>query len=148
MKTRLILSLLFVSLIVACDKNKDCGLCMTPPSPFYFEIVDKDTRENIFTSEQADPADISLTNTSDESSQEYDFISENQVNIIMINSIGWKTETIEATLKIGETEVFTLLVEAERKSDECCNWTEYHNVEISNADFSYNSSLGIYTIYY
>ncbi|MCU4163203.1 hypothetical protein [Carboxylicivirga caseinilyticus] len=147
MKTKLLLTF-FAGLLILSSCKKECDPCMTPPAPFYFDIKDAESGENIFTSGIASSDDLELINTSTNESMDFDFIDDEDVNILMINSIGWKTEIISAKLLLDGEEVFTLTVDAERNSGNCCSWTEYNDIEISNADFTIDNIYGTYIVYY
>ncbi len=131
----------------SCNSETQCPACMTPPAPFYFEIVDKETNQNIFTLELAKPQDLKLINTIDNKELGFAFLDENDINIIMINSIGWQTEVVNAELWLKNEKILTLKVDATAKSDECCSWTEYNSVEIEHQDFSLERETGAYKIF-
>jgi len=121
---------------------------MTPPSPFYFEIRDAETDVNIFTAGLADPQNLRLINASTNEDIEFDFLDENDYNVIMIGSIGWKTENIAADLFLADVKVFTLNVDATRQSNDCCSWTDYNDIEIEDADFTQDNNSNSYVVYY
>ncbi len=148
MKKNLLMVLISTFFLVSCLNDSECDPCFTPPEPFYFEIKDATTDENIFTSGAANSSDLKLINESTGENMEFDFISENDVNIVMINSIGWKTETVSAKLLLNDDEIFTLMVDADRKSNDCCSWTRYNNIEIQNADFTKDNNTDTYIVYY
>lgn len=148
MRKRLILIAVMILLSAqACD-DKDCEdlLCFTPPMPFAFELVDKDSGENLFTNGSYDPDDIEVLNVSDNSRREFVFISENELNIIQIGSIGWENEIVEVVLKVGDETILNLYVDSERVSEDCCNFTKYNEIRIDNADYELDPQSGIYTI--
>lgn len=148
MRKRLILIAVMILLSAqACD-DKDCEdlLCFTPPMPFAFELVDKDSGENLFTNGSYDPDDIEVLNVSDNSRREFVFISENELNIIQIGSIGWENEIAEVVLKVGDETILNLYVDSERVSEDCCNFTKYNEIRIDNADYELDPQSGIYTI--
>lgn len=109
--------------------------------------MDKNTLENLFTNGTFDPDKIKIVNTlNDNQLLEFRFIKENNRNLIEIGSIGWKTETVHALVKVGEVELFNLQVEAERKEGECNSYTEYKTISVLNADYQVNPQTGVYTI--
>ena len=146
MKINLILFVTTLFILSSC--KEECDPCMTPPSPFYFEIRDAETDVNIFTSGLANPDDLRLINASTNEDIEFDFLDENDYNVIMIGSIGWQTEIIAAKLFLADEEVFTLNVDASRKSGDCCSWTEYNDIEIEGADFTQDNISNSYVVYY
>ena len=131
MKNLLKLLLIFIVFTTqSCDKDCDGYACMTPPNYFVFEIVDKTTGENLFSNGTYKQEDIEVVNMADNSDLEYSFISEDNANLIIINSIGWKTEKITVLVKISDEEIFSLYVDAERVSEDCCSFTRYNKIEI------------------
>ncbi|MDN3641457.1 hypothetical protein QWY87_02000 [Lutimonas halocynthiae] len=146
-KKLLLIAVMILLSSQACD-DKDCEdvLCFTPPMPFAFELVDKDTGENLFTNGSYDSNDIEVLNVSDNSRREFVFISENDLNIIQIGSIGWDSEIAEVVLKVGDETILNLYVDSERISEDCCNFTKYNEIRIDNAEYELDQQRGIYTI--
>ncbi|MBP1838287.1 hypothetical protein [Formosa algae] len=121
--------------------------CFTPPSPFLFELVDKTSGENLFTNVTYSPEDINIINTLNNNAKtEFEFIDEDNYNIIQINSIGWKTETVNLEVKIKDETIFNLYVDSERKNEDCCSFTNYKAVEIQNVEYTQEDQFDIYTI--
>jgi len=142
-----ILTLMILIFIQSCKKDECEGiLCFTPPSPFEFELVDKLSKENLFTNGTYDPNDIRVINLDDQSNVEFTFIDENDYNVIRINTIGWETEIVNYSLIIASVSIFELFVNAERLSGNCCDYTEYEEIRIENAGFELNQDSGIYKI--
>ena len=140
----------FFALIItqACNTN-DCEdiACFTPPRGFAFELVDAETKENVFTNGTFDPDEIEVLNIVDNSGRDFSFISENEVNIIQIGSIGWETEVAEVVLKVGDADILNLYVDSERVSENCCNFSKYNEIRIDNAEYELDQQSGIYTIF-
>ena len=142
------LSLLFLLFVLGCN-NDDCEDqdCFTPPNSFIFEIVDKESGENLFTNGTYTPEQIEVLNTEDNSKRNFGFLSEDEINLIGIGSIGWESEIADVVLKIGEEDILNLYVDAERVSENCCNFTKYNEIRIDNAEYELNQQNGIYTVY-
>lgn len=150
MKSSFTLLFLFVLLFSqACKDDDNCSevACFTPPEPFYFELVDKTSGENLFTNETYNANDISLVDLDDQSAVEFTFQDENNTNLIRINTIGWETETVAYSIQIATKSVFELYVTAERSTDGCCPNTDFTEIRIEKADFELNKESGIYTIF-
>ncbi len=131
----------------SCDNaGADPVLCFTPPSPFSFELVDKTTKENLFTNGTYNSKDVVIKNLDDTSKAvKYDFISENNLNIIRLGYIGWQTETINYSISIGNKNIFQFHIEAKRINAECSH-TEYSNFEVKNATYELDQTKGVYKI--
>jgi len=148
MRKKLILTAVLILLGMQACVDKDCEdlLCFTPPMPFAFELVDKESGENLFTNGSYDSDDIEVLNVNDNSRREFKFISENEFNIIQIGSIGWENEIAEVVLKVGDVTILNLYVDSERVSENCCNFTKYNEIRIDNAEYELDQQSGIYTI--
>lgn len=127
--------------------NSDCGACFTSPQPFSFEIVDQASGENLFANGTYDSGAIQITNSLDNGAPvDFTFISENNQNLIQINSIGWETEIVDLKFAISDYLVFDFYVDADRKMGECCSHTTYNKIEITGAEFELDPQTGIYKI--
>lgn len=145
-KINLIL-VLFVLIIQSCNDDDECNqLCFTPPQTFEFEIVDKESGENLFTNGTFNSNDITITdNLNNNESVEFSFISENNVNLIQIGSIGWKTEIVNLKIDISDNHIFNFYIDAERVED-CCSHTEYNEINLTDSEFELDNQTGIYKI--
>ena len=146
-KINLILLLLMAILQSCNDDNCSDELCFTEPESFRFEIVDKTSGENLFTNGTYEPAQIAITNTLNEASVEFTFISENDLNLIQIGSIGWETEIVNLKIDISDDHIFDFYVNAERKTVDCCDFTEYKEITIGESEFEFDAQTGIYKIF-
>ena len=145
MKKINIILILFVVIFQSCN-NDDCGDCFTPPENFRFELVDKTSGENLFTNGTYESNQIEITNVSTNSSADFTFISENNINLMQINGIGFQTEIVNLKIDIGDTNIFNFFVDAERKKGDCCSFTEYNEIRISDSEFELSNETGIYKI--
>ncbi len=130
----------------SCLDDDECGACFTPPAPFIFEIVNKATGENLFNNGTYNSSDIKIVNLADDSIVEHNFIDENNFDLIQINKIGWQTEIINYSLKIGVENIFNLYVDAKRLNENCCSFTRYNEIRIENSEYEFNTNTGIYKI--
>lgn len=138
--------LIFILLFQGCTNNCNDTACFTPPKSFLFELTDKTTNENLFTNGAFESPQIKITNLEDETAVVFDFLTEDDSNLIRIPSIGWKTEKVNALVSVSGNDIFNLVVDAERKNENCCEFTNYTETEILNATFELNSENGIYSI--
>lgn len=136
--------LAFLLFLAAC--SDDCGECFTPPSPFVFEIVDAETGENLFGNGTYAPEQIKIISEGNAGNAGYSFLSENDINLLQINGIGWKTETVSLWITASTDTLFSLKVSARRETVECCSFTQFTDVQIGWSDFVYNPGTGIYLV--
>ena len=59
---------------------------------------------------------------------------------------GWGTNIVNYKLKVGEIEIFNLILDAEENKENCCSFVQINNLEIENADFEQNQETGIYEV--
>jgi hypothetical protein len=145
-KVNLIL-ILFTIVFQSCKDDECNQLCFTPPQGFQFEIVDKESGENLFTNGTFDSNDIVITDIlNNNNSVEFSFISENSVNLIAISSIGWETEIVNLKIDIADNHIFNFYVDAERIND-CCSHTAYNEITITDAAFELDNQTGTYKIF-
>lgn len=136
---------LFAVIFTSCN-NDYCGDCFTPPKSFKFELVDKISGENLFKNGTFEANQIEIINVSNNSSASFTFISENDINLIEINGIGFQTEIVNLKINIESSHIFNFYVDAVRKTEECCSFTAYKEVKISNAAFELDTQTGVYKI--
>ena len=144
-KTIVPIFILAILSLVACSGDKECDLCMSPPNFFTFDLVDKDSGENVFASGRYNSDDIEVLDASGHR-VEFEFVNYEDFNFIEIRTIGWQTETVNYRINIGEENIFDLYVDAERLSENCCSFTRYQEIEISNAEYTNDPLTGIYKI--
>ncbi|MEN8126044.1 MAG: hypothetical protein ABFR32_13055 [Bacteroidota bacterium] len=129
-------TLILLLSLTSCDFDDCEGIdCFTPPPSFGFEIVDKQSKENLFTNGTYTDDQIEVFNTQTKEPVEYRFISENNHNTIGIHSIGWSTEKVDITINIGDEVIFNFFVDAERKKGDCCSFTKIKEFRIENIDY-------------
>lgn len=145
MKAKIIFFLVLLSLQSCNIINPECDSCFTPPDIFIIDLVDANG-ENVFTANLINPEEIELIDLATNEAVEYTFISENGLNYIEIASIGWKTETVECAFINGQNTLFTLYVNAVRKTENCCSFTEYNEIRFEGAEAERNTSTGVYTV--
>lgn len=137
--------LLFAS---GCKKNDNCKdiECLSPPVSFVFELLDKESNENLITNGTYQSSDIEMINEATNQKTPFVLISENNLNLIVINNIGWKDESIDLDIKGKGITLFKFHTDAKRINKDCCSFTEYQNLKISGPSFTYDSAKGIYNI--
>lgn len=146
MKKRFILLLFSVVLFSGCDEDSCEDMnCTSPPPDADFELVDKDSGENLFTNGSLDPKDIRLIDENGES-VEFRFIEENDLNVIR-TGLGWNTETTDYQLLIGEELQIDIVFATEHKTENCCSFFELLEFEIPAYEYEQSISTGITTIF-
>lgn len=138
---------LFLAVIVvqSCSNNDDddCStvLCAQPAAILEFKIVNSETGENIAGTVISGPA-IEVINTSSDSEVNYEFITENDINILRV----FISNSGEYRVNYGEEEIFTFAVDAERQTEGCCSSIKINDLSIDDAEFEIEAETGIYLI--
>jgi hypothetical protein len=143
MKSRF--SICFSILIIVLSSCEKCDECFTPPEPFIFVLVNEDG-ENLFSVGTYNEEQLTIIETSSNQNFDFQFIAENNSNLIEINSLGWTSEKVSLSFRIEEKEIFTFNVDAERKSEDCCSFTKYNQISIEGAEFDVESKSGVYEV--
>ncbi|MDV7186380.1 hypothetical protein R3X25_03725 [Lutibacter sp. TH_r2] len=139
--------LLFVFLTaISCKKEDKCdGIdCFTPPQTFIFELVDKTTGDNLFTTGSLNSSEITVVDENT-TSVNFNFISENNLNLIELSEIGWNMGLNYYTVKVDSIE-FTIFLEMESKHENCCWFFSVKQFNISNYLFEQSNATGVYKI--
>ena len=147
MKNKFYLLLLTTIVFTASCSNDDCGECFTPPNSLYLELLDKETDENLFSNGTYDADQIEILRSIDNSSVGFTFIGENDKNIIAINEIGWKTEKVNLLVNVSDLTLISLFVDVERLSEDCCSYSNFNEIRVSNAESTLDPETGIYQIF-
>lgn len=149
---KIVVFLVLIVLGQSCNDNnpisdpcKDID-CFTPPGAFRFKVIDKDSRENLFTNGTYDKNDIEVINLKNDSKVNFRFLEGDNLNVIRIGSIGWKKEIVDAEIKVSDKLLFNLYVDAERAYGDCCSYTKYNEKRVYNCDFELDSNNGMYSI--
>lgn len=142
-----ILTVVFALSLQSCLEDKCNEDCFTPPDTFVFELVDSETGENLFTNGTLNSEDIVVFDVATGNVEAHTFFTEDNLNLLVLNTIGWETEIVELRITVDELDVFTIYVDTERVDDNCCAFTDYKEIRISNANYDQDSSSGIYKIY-
>lgn len=121
-----------------CNKCRDIECC-TPPRYYSFEIIDRQTRENLFTNGTYNDGQVNIT-------RDYSLIMGDSISIIEIYGIGWQTEIVNCSICISDQIEFNLYVNAERVSENCCSFTKIHDFKIENIDYEINNETGLISI--
>ena len=139
-----LLSIFFVS---HC-KIDDCEemLCFSPPPVLWFELVDANTGENLFTNGTYFKDQIKIQKVGDGTNVNFNFITENELNLIGIHSIGWQTEIVNFSVGVSTNNIFKLHVDAKRVNENCCSFTRFDEIKIENSNYEFDPKSGIYKI--
>lgn len=137
-------SLVFLFLLIGCNSEADITDNLTAPQTFAFQILDKTTGENVFTSKKYDPQKIIVKNLDSHDVVKHQFISDNDLDIIVLENVGRDSENINYSINIDDKSLFELHVDAILVKKDLD--FEYQNVEITNVVFKRDQTSGVYNI--
>ncbi len=112
--------------------------CFTLPPEFLFEIVDKQSGENMFSSGKFNSKDIIVKDENNKNIS-HAFCSDNGFNLINLSSIGWNTNISDYTLFIGADIKIKIHLVMEKKINGN-NSISYNKIEFSVEDYEYEQS--------
>ena len=147
MKPILVVFTAFCLFLLSCEKVKECPLCMTPPQMFVFDLVDDVSGENLFSNGTYDVANFKIKNVLNQQLLDFELIEEDGLGYVCLYSIGWQTEVVNCHFYYEDEELFTFYVDAVRKSEDCCSFTDYNAVELEGKEFELIKEKGVYTVY-
>jgi hypothetical protein len=129
------------------DDEGNIPYCESGPLGLTFELLDKTTGENLFTNGTFNKDDIKVIDLDDPSKRvNFIFNTENDINLIGLGPFGWGTNVVNYSLKVGEGDIFTLHLDAEKKTEDGCSFVQINKLEIENAEYTLDSQSGVYGI--
>jgi hypothetical protein len=142
-----ILKLLLVLLFITSFGCTSDSVCTTPAEPFIFEFVDVDTGANLFAIGAFDSKQAIIVTDLDTSKEiQYTYMKNEDLNRLVINSIGWQTGIFNYSISYGGKNIFELHVSAERVSENHCSFTKIKSIQIKNIQFQLDSKTGVYKV--
>ncbi|MGA8853475.1 MAG: hypothetical protein WB492_04780 [Christiangramia sp.] len=138
-----VLLLLFIGLTISCDDDK-CEelICNSGPASFELELVDSETGENLFTNGTFEESDLQLNQTEGNNIGDWDFLSENDINLIRISTFN----DIAYSVKVSNEEIFQIAIEAESITVDCCSSVRVDDFQVTGADFEQVAETGVYRV--
>lgn len=137
-----ILLFILTSIIISC--GKPCLDASTGPPNFQVEIVDAITNENVFTNGTYTQNQLQIT-TLNSTSFDYNFYSENNLNIISI-SPAWDKGTFETTIKLGPDIIIPISTKIKKAETDCYKNYFIETVIISNYENNFDTVNYIHRI--
>lgn len=136
-------SLVFIFLFIGCNSQADITDNLTAPETFAFQILDQNG-ENVFSNNTLDPKKITVKNLDSNDLVKHHFVSDNNLNIIVLENVGRESDNINYSVNVGDKSIFELHVDAilvKKGLD-----FEYKNVAITNTTFKRDKTSGVYNV--
>ncbi|WP_375560774.1 hypothetical protein ACE193_24270 [Bernardetia sp. OM2101] len=132
--------------ISSCDKCADTE-CFTPPESFYFQLIDKETNQNLLQNGTYTLSDIRIKSIAENKvhTLKIDSIESNgQKKAILIdNEIGWENgnDNKNYILSIKDSVEYSFVHYSKKKRGDCCTFYELEEIssleiEIITPDFN------------
>ncbi len=138
MKKLPIISLLLVLIFTAgCGSDQ---LCSTGPAVLTFELIDKDSRENLFENGTFDPKkEVTIIDLNQNKTIQSDFVdSLNRLSL----SFGWESSSLKYAINIEGKNVCEIYVVTQKRKSECTSIV-IKSVEVKNAILEQDNTTGI-----
>ena len=136
-------SLVFIFLLIGCNSQADITDNLTATETFAFQILDH-KGENVFSNKTYDAKKITVKNLDSDDVVKHHFVSDNNLNIIVLENVGRESEDVNYSINVGDKSIFELHVDAilvKKGLD-----FEYKNVEITNTTFKRDKTSGVYNV--
>lgn len=136
-------SLVFIFLFIGCNSQADITDNLTAPETFAFQILDQNG-ENVFSNNTFDPEKITVKNLDSNDLVKHHFVSDNNLNIIVLENVGRESDNINYSVNVGDKSIFELHVDAilvKKGLD-----FEYKNIAITNTTFKRDKTSGVYNV--
>lgn len=148
MKTKILILLFITGLAFnSCSVDKCDYDCTSGPLSLSFQLLDKATGENLITNGTFDPENIEVLDLNNGNNNvQFTFYPEDDRNVINLGPFGWGTNIVNYVLKVGDRDIFTLELDTENNTEDCCSFVQVNKLEIKNADYFQNPETGIYEV--
>lgn len=136
-------SLVFIFFFIGCNSQADITDNLTAPETFAFQILDQNG-ENVFSNNTLDPDKITVKNLDSNDLVKHHFVSDNNLNIIVLENVGRESDNINYSVNVGDKSIFELHVDAilvKKGLD-----FEYKNIAITNTTFKRDKTSGVYNV--
>ena len=120
----------------SCDNCKNTE-CFTPPLEFYFQVLDKDTEEDLFATGNFLLEDLGIMATA--TNERLNIVVDSTQNGIFIFScpdVGWQTGEANKNyqLVLSPTDTVNFIHWTERRDEDCCTFTAEEEVSFGEVD--------------
>ncbi|WP_338813931.1 hypothetical protein V9L05_00415 [Bernardetia sp. Wsw4-3y2] len=123
----------------SCDNCTDTD-CFTPAEPFYFQLIDKETNQNLIDNGTYSLSDIKIKSVLENkfyTPQLDSVLIEGQKQTILVDQqMGWKTESKEYILIVNDSIEFDFIYQTREKSEDCCTFYEVEEVSSSEIEIT------------
>ena len=147
MRTKIFSLFFALSLLTSCGVN-DCDYdCDTGPLSLNFALLDKESRENLFTNGTYQLDKLKVLDLDNENATiSYRFITEDDLNQLVLGPFGHEIQEPNYAITINTETVFSISLKTEEISDTCCSSIILEEFNLSGAEYSQNETTGVYEV--
>ncbi|MBI5915390.1 MAG: hypothetical protein HY842_08435 [Bacteroidetes bacterium] len=138
MKKNALLLTIFASLLLLnfqCGKCDDID-CFTPPNEFTFQLLDKDSGEDLVANGTFQADEISVFSITGNKKHELQFLTDSTAYFFTDQEIGWETgpENTSYELRLNPSTTLPFTYETREVSEDCCTFFELARFEMDSVE--------------
>ena len=136
--------ILFTLVILFSWSCSECGNveCISASPYLQFEFVYKDSGESYFHEDAFLPPRLSITDLTDGSEVEYDYIVANYGKFFQVKDLNWRTGTVYYNVNIDDEIIFDLELTYGTREDPCCTYTILGDIQTDSLEYKIASPFG------
>ena len=148
MQYKLLLYLFYATLLASCGVNNCDYYCDTGPLNMSFVLLDSESGENLFTNGTYHLDELQIIDLeNDNTTVPYIFISENDMNQLVLGPFGDGINTAHYAITINTEILFSISLKTEEISDTCCTSIVLNQFNIHGAEFNQNETSGVFEVF-
>lgn len=138
MKKNALLLTIFASLLLLnfqCDKCEDIS-CFTPPNEFTFQLLDKDSGEDLVANGTFQAGEISVFSIAGNKKHGLQFSTDSTAYFFTDQEIGWVTgsQNTSYELRLNPSTTLPFTYETREVSEDCCTFFELVRFEMDSVE--------------
>lgn len=131
-----------------CDKCKETE-CFTPPSPLRFQLVDKDSGEDLVINGTYKVEEVSVISIEGNKKHALQYSKQSETEGIFADpEIGWvaAAEKFKYMLKLDSAKILTFTYETREVNQHCCTIIELVNFKVDSIETLYLSQKDVHQL--
>lgn len=136
-----------VLLFFSCNVN-DCDYyCDSGPLSLSFDLLDKESGENLFSNGVYQIDDVTVMDLNNENTLiAFGFSIENNLNQLVLGPFGFETKKANYAIAINSQTIFSFSLKTEEIKSTCCSTIALEEFNLLGADFKQNENTGTYEV--
>lgn len=147
MKIKISVLILTLALFVSCNVNRCDYYCDSGPIILKFEIVDKESGENLFTNGTYSSENLQVIDlNNNDNLVQFEFISENNLNQLLLGPFGFEVQEAKYAVLIHSETIFSIALKTIEEKDTCCSTILLDEFSLNGAEFTQDEATGVYKV--